>query len=286
MNKESEKVDPTVDNLHGELANKKRASANFIFLIILLLGSFLIFRIQNIESSDTVCPDYFRWIHEDLRPWKNTGISRAMLESAKNSSNFRLVILNGRAYLEKLQPAYQTRDLFTIWGIVQLLRLYPGMVPDLELMFQCDDVPWIKKRDYEGPNATSLVPPVLFQYCSRDSGVSVVFPDWSFWGWPEVNIDPWGRMLKGIIKESKKMKWKKRAPYAFWKGNPRVTPNRKGLMKCNLSDEYDWNARLYSQVNTTLSLYLETVRVHGLPPVLKPILIEVVFGKSMPQNRQ
>ncbi|XP_065864373.1 uncharacterized protein [Euphorbia lathyris] len=199
------------------------------------------------ESSDTVCPDYFRWIHEDLRPWKDTWISRDTLERARNYSNFRLVIVNGRAYLEKMVPAYQTRDLFTIWGIVQLLRLYPGKVPDLEFMFGCGDIPMIKKSDYEGPNTTSLPPPVLFQYCGRDSAVAVVFPDWAFWGWPEVNIKGWERMLEGIIKGSKRMKWKKRAPYAFWKGNPDVSPNRKDLMTCNLSKQHDWDARLYSQ---------------------------------------
>ncbi|WCJ22840.1 hypothetical protein M5689_004907 [Euphorbia peplus] len=213
------------------------------------------------ESSDTICPDYFRWIHEDLRPWKNTGISRDTLESAKNFSHFRLVILNGRAYLEKYQPSYQTRDLFTIWGIVQLLRLYPSKVPDLELMFRCGDIPLIKKEDYEGPNTTSLVPPVLFQYCSRNSAYAVVFPDWSFWGWPEVNIEPWGKMLKGIIEGSKKLKWKKRAPYAFWKGNPYVDPNREDLMKCNLTDEYDWDARLYLQVKL---LFLSLIMAHSI----------------------
>ncbi|XP_065859482.1 uncharacterized protein [Euphorbia lathyris] len=293
--KESEKVDPTVDN--EESSSKKKwtstATISVLFIFLLFLGSFFIFRIQDTsiteefhetelkrrhtnstlrfalnctneslaktckvnytqalephESSDTVCPDYFRWIHEDLRPWKDTGISRDTLEKARSSSNFRLVIVNGRAYLEKLVPAYQTRDLFTIWGIVQLLRLYPGKVPDLEFMFQCDDIPYIEKKDYEGPNTTSLPPPPLFQYCGRDSAFAIVFPDWAFWGWPEVNIEVWENMLEGIINGSKRMEWKKRSPYAFWKGNPDVSPNRKDLMKCKLSYLHDWGARLYSQ---------------------------------------
>ncbi|CAK7348067.1 unnamed protein product [Dovyalis caffra] len=102
------------------------------------------FKPSNLSS--TACPEYFRWIHEDLRLWKSTGISRAMVERAKDYAHFRLVIVDGKVYAEKYKKAFHTRDVFTIWGILQLLRLYPGKVPDLELMFSCDDRPVILKK--------------------------------------------------------------------------------------------------------------------------------------------
>jgi len=40
----------------------------------------------------------------------------------------------------------------------------------------------------------------------------------------------------------------KREPYAYWKGNPSVAETRQDLMKCNVSDKQEWNARLYEQV--------------------------------------
>lgn len=132
-------------------------------------------------SSETVCPNYFRWIHEDLRPWIATGITRDMVERAKRTANFRLIIVQGKAYIEKFRKSIQTRDTFTIWGILQLLRRYPGMLPDLELMFDCDDRPVVRSRDYSGPNSTGAPP--LFRYCSDRWSMDVVFPDWSFWGW-------------------------------------------------------------------------------------------------------
>ena len=104
-----------------------------------------------------------------------------MVESGRVYANFRLVIVKGKAYVEKYKGAYQTRDVFTIWGILQLLRLYPGKVPNLELMFWCGDETVIKKRDHQGLKATS-VPPV-FHYCKDDETLDIVFPDWSFWGW-------------------------------------------------------------------------------------------------------
>lgn len=132
-------------------------------------------------SSIPICPDYFRFIHEDLKPWKTTGITRDMVERAKNTAHFRLVIVKGKVYIDKYKKSIQTRDVFTIWGILQLLRRYPGKVPDLELMFDCDDIPVIRSRDYRGLNSTRVPP--LFRYCGDRWTKDIVFPDWSFWGW-------------------------------------------------------------------------------------------------------
>ncbi|KAJ4832032.1 hypothetical protein Tsubulata_010282 [Turnera subulata] len=197
------------------------------------------------SSGSQVCPNYFRWIHEDLRPWKATGITRDMVERAKTTAHFRLVILNGKAYIEKYKQSIQTRDKFTIWGILQLLRRYPGRIPDLELMFDCDDQPVVRSSDHRGPNKTS--PPPLFRYCGDKWTMDIVFPDWSFWGWAEINIKPWDKLLKDLDEGNQRSKWIDREPYAYWKGNPYVAENRQNLLTCNVSDEKDWNARLFIQ---------------------------------------
>ncbi|KAG7986824.1 hypothetical protein I3843_03G101200 [Carya illinoinensis] len=197
------------------------------------------------HSSALTCPDYFRWIHEDLRPWAHTGITREMLERAKTTSTFRLIIVEGKVYVEKYRKAFQTRDVFTLWGIIQMLRRYPGKVPNLELIFDCGDRPNIRKSNYQGHNATC--PPPLFRYCGADDALDIPFPDWSFWGWPEVNIKPWEILLKDIEEGNKKKRWMDREPYAYWKGNPLVSLSRHQLLKCNVSDTQDWNARIYVQ---------------------------------------
>ncbi|XP_042506162.1 O-glucosyltransferase rumi homolog isoform X2 [Macadamia integrifolia] len=192
-----------------------------------------------------MCPDYFRWIHEDLRPWKKTGITKEMVERAKKTANFRLVIVNGRAYLETFEKAFQTRDVFTLWGILQMLNKYPGRLPDLELMFDCVDWPVVQARDYGDHNSTA--PPPLFRYCGDEWTLDIVFPDWSFWGWPEVHMKPWENLLKKLREGNERTKWMNRKPYAYWKGNPDVALTRQDLMKCNVSDKQDWNARLFKQ---------------------------------------
>ncbi|KAL1142418.1 hypothetical protein V6Z11_A11G096000 [Gossypium hirsutum] len=167
---------------------------------------------QPQESSARTCPDYFC-----------SGITEDMIERGKRSADFRLFIVNGEAYVEKYNKPYQTRDVFTIWGILQLLRLYPGKVPDLDLL-----------------------PPVL-HYCGEKAALDIVFPDWTFWGWAEVNIKPWEETLKAIKKGRERIKWTKREPYAYWKGNPYVAKDRVDLLKCNLSDKNNWNGRIYKQ---------------------------------------
>ncbi|KAH9647103.1 CAP10 domain-containing protein [Citrus sinensis] len=189
------------------------------------------------------CPDYFRWIHEDLRPWARTGITREMVERANETANFRLVIVKGRAYVKRNIKAFQSRDTFTLWGILQLLRRYPGKIPDLDLMFDCVDWPILLKSNYSVPGAPA--PPPLFRYCANDQTFDIVFPDWSFWGWPEVNIKSWGKILKDLEEGNRRMNWTDREPYAYWKGNPVVASSRQDLMKCNVSEGQEWNARLY-----------------------------------------
>ncbi|XP_039005488.1 uncharacterized protein LOC120132865 [Hibiscus syriacus] len=80
------------------------------------------------DSPTKTCPDYFRWIHQDLKQFKTSGITKDLIESGTPSADFRLVIVDGNAYVDRYRPSYQTRDLFTIWGILQLLKLYPGKV--------------------------------------------------------------------------------------------------------------------------------------------------------------
>ncbi|CAL5401025.1 unnamed protein product [Camellia sinensis] len=193
--------------------------------------------------SSKACPEYFQWIQQDLNPWKEKGITKQMVESVESKAHMRIVVVNGRVYVKKLRWVYQTRDVYTVWGILQLLRLYPGKLPDLDFMFECGDKPVILKSDYGGSKAKK-VPPML-HYCGSNSTLDIVFPDWSFWGWPELKIKPWKTFKKDLEEGNQRVKWIDRIPYAYWKGNSRVSSVRKGLHKCNVTHKQDWGALIY-----------------------------------------
>ncbi|KAF5946298.1 hypothetical protein HYC85_016526 [Camellia sinensis] len=42
------------------------------------------------SSSSEVCPEYFQWIHQDLNPWKENGITKEMVESAESKAYARI----------------------------------------------------------------------------------------------------------------------------------------------------------------------------------------------------
>ncbi|XP_040381245.1 uncharacterized protein LOC102699415 isoform X2 [Oryza brachyantha] len=191
------------------------------------------------------CPDYFRYIHDDLRPWRGAGITREAVERGRRHAYFRLVVVSGRAFVETYRRSYQTRDVFTQWGILQLMRRYAGRVPDVDIMFACDDPGQVRAADFAAAPADA---PPVFRYCKDKTTLDVVFPDWSFWGWPEVNIGAWPGMLEAVRRENERVRWPEREPFAFWKGNPGVARIRGELMKCNPSNGKDWNARLFTQV--------------------------------------
>ncbi|KAG2628459.1 hypothetical protein PVAP13_3KG390400 [Panicum virgatum] len=179
------------------------------------------------------CPEYFRYIYSDLSPWREAGITREAVERARGMATFRLVVVGGRAYVEKYHPAYQTRDVFTLWGILQLLARYPGRVPDLNLMFFCGDIPVVRAAAY--PDQSEAPP--LFMYCTEDAALDIV------------NIRPWAPFLEEVARETQRTPWLDREPYAFWKGNANVCGLRRDLMRCNKGSDSgrDWNARVFNQ---------------------------------------
>lgn len=130
-------------------------------------------------SSETneKCPEFFKAIHRDLQPWVGTRISKAHLVEAQKHAAFRVVIEGGKLYVELYYACVQSRALFTIWGFLQLLRRYPGMVPDVDMMFDCMDKPTINRAEHQS------MPLPLFRYCTTKEHYDIPFPDWSFWGW-------------------------------------------------------------------------------------------------------
>ncbi|KAH0460825.1 hypothetical protein IEQ34_008400 [Dendrobium chrysotoxum] len=105
-------------------------------------------------------------------------------------------------------------------------------------MFNCKDTPVVHAINGHSP-------PPLFRYCKDDTTLDIVFPDWSFWGWPEVNIRPWEKQTDELREANERLPWRKREPYAYWKGNPDVAGTRGDLMKCNVTQKNDWEARLF-----------------------------------------
>ncbi|KAJ8749742.1 hypothetical protein K2173_012293 [Erythroxylum novogranatense] len=200
------------------------------------------FKRRHSESSRPAskCPDFFSFIRRDLEPWARTMIKMDHIMAAKNFAAFRVVIFEGKLYLDLYYACVQSRMMFTIWGLLQLLNKYPGMVPNVDLMFDCMDKPTLSKTEHRD------FPLPLFRYCTTENHFDIPFPDWSFWGWPEINIRSWEEEFRDIKKGSQGRSWARKWPRAYWKGNPNVvSPIREELLKCNHSRK--WGAQIMRQ---------------------------------------
>ncbi|KAK6927119.1 Glycosyl transferase CAP10 domain [Dillenia turbinata] len=195
---------------------------------------------SSASNNDTQCPEFYRWIHRDLEPWSKSKIQLTHLMEAQKRAAFRVTIVGGRLYVDLYFACVQSRQMFTIWGIFQLLRRYPGMIPDVDIMFDCMDKPSISRSEHQS------MPLPLFRYCTTPQHFDIPFPDWSFWGWPEVNIAPWDEEFRDIKRGSEVLRWNKKWSNAYWKGNPDVgAPVRTALLKCN--DTRKWGAQIMRQ---------------------------------------
>ncbi|KAM7527668.1 hypothetical protein LguiB_031078 [Lonicera macranthoides] len=205
--------------------------------------------LDNVQQKNNVtvsspkaekCPEFFHWIHRDLEPWSKSRISFDRMMKAKEFASLRVVIIGGKLYVDYYYACVQSRAMFTVWGLLQLLRRYPGKVPDVDLMFDCMDKPIVNRTEHGSK------PLPVFRYCTTPDFFDIPFPDWSFWGWSEINIKPWDLEFKSIEEGSGKQKWPKKSPFAYWKGNPDVvSPIRTELLQCN--DTNQWGAQIMRQ---------------------------------------
>lgn len=134
-------------------------------------------RFLNPNSKPIQCPGFYKNIRRDLNPWAQSKISTSHVMEAQKYAAFRVVIVGGKLYVDFYYKCVQSRAMFTVWGFLQLLRRYPGMVPDVDLMFDCMDRPTLNRTEHES------MPLPLFRYCTTQHHIDIPFPDWSFWGW-------------------------------------------------------------------------------------------------------
>lgn len=96
---------------------------------------------------------------------------------AKDSAAYRVIVSEGALYVDFYYACVQNRMMFTVWGLLQLLKRYPGIVPDVDMMFDCMDRPVVNRTEH------AARPLPLFRYCTTSAHFDIPFPDWSFWGW-------------------------------------------------------------------------------------------------------
>lgn len=174
------------------------------------------------------------FVTQDLQPWRTRGgIKEADLLAARERiiAGSHILIVNGSLYMNpRITPesSYETRDVGTLWGILELLE-HSIVSEDVEMIFeQTNDQPLVG-NDEVGQSAL----PFLVSFSGSTTSVGVVWPDWSFWGWPEVFIRPWEKEFPDIAK-SHKIPASDLKEGTFWKG-ALLNKIRKDVYACGHS---------------------------------------------------
>ncbi|KAB1225829.1 O-glucosyltransferase rumi [Morella rubra] len=131
-----------------------------------------------------------------------------------------------------LLPTVTALAVFSVTAIFlyKLLKRYPGMVPDVDMMFDCMDKPRINTTEHRS------MPLPLFRYCTTEDHSDIPFPDWSFWGWPETNLRPWDEEFRDIKRGSQRISWSRKD----WAA-------RIGYGKSKLSNQCDYKYKIYAE---------------------------------------
>jgi hypothetical protein len=114
-------------------------------------------------------------IDADLAPWKASGIDRALLDRVERCGyrGLHIKIIDGRVEVLREVPSFQTRNHCIILMLRGAAARYP--LPDCEFIIHTDDIP-----------PASDIP--LFTFCKRHKEKTILFPDWSFYSWPEALV--------------------------------------------------------------------------------------------------
>ncbi|GAB4823426.1 hypothetical protein N2152v2_010472 [Parachlorella kessleri] len=249
------------------------------------------------DSSSQARSKYLRWIRQDLSLWQRSGITRMMISTAlwrvsecnkcgwegcqeEETPNWlRFQIVNGSLWAEFNKPpakghypaeygrgwlSAKGRIPYALLAIIDVLRSYPGQVPDVEGVINTADEPCVpRKFEIVGetpmrrlqaeaavgaeaaPSMLSRQPPPLFSYNSHAERADLPFPDYSFWG-HEVNMidDEQGHWVYGWEEQLQHLsrKWaqpvREKVPRMVWRG--RTNHHIRDVLRRNFTECPEW----------------------------------------------
>ncbi|CAK9801958.1 O-glucosyltransferase rumi homolog [Anthophora quadrimaculata] len=186
-------------------------------------------------------------IIRDLKPFKEKGINKDLINTAKMRGTFYQVI-EGNLYRQK-SCMFPSRCA----GIEHfLLKLAPNM-PNMDLI--------INVRDYPQSSKHFGVPLPIFSFSKTPQYYDITYPAWAFWeGGPAISLYPrglgrWDEHRASLDKASKNASWEKKESKAFFRGS-RTSSERDNLIllsrkKPNLVDaQYTKNQAWKSDEDT------------------------------------
>lgn len=151
---------------------------------------------------------------------------RSFCARVLKSSCLAVTILKGRVFVKHFFPGYQTRHRATIHAINRVAQRF-GPLPDAEFVIEVTD-------GFLG-NMYDL--PIFMITRPRDVKVGILYPDFTFYTWPEAACPPershgYGYLFALYEQEAQKAEdhpeewWNSKEDVLFWRGGRIANPRR------------------------------------------------------------
>jgi len=180
----------------------------------------------------------YRQAETDFAHYKKKGLSpenqtnyRNFCKTVLRHSCITVIILRGRIFVKHFYPGYQSRHRSTIYAIYQVAKRF-GPLPDAEFVIEVTD-------GYLG-GLYDL--PVFMITRPAETQVGILYPDFTFFNWPEAVCPPershgYGYLYSLYEREAKKMDakpdefWAGKEDILFWRGGHIHNVNRDNAVK-------------------------------------------------------
>mmetsp|Transcript_21500 Transcript_21500/g.64171 ORF Transcript_21500/g.64171 Transcript_21500/m.64171 type:complete len:435 (+) Transcript_21500:63-1367(+) len=141
-----------------------------------------------------------------------------------------IVIAKGRIYVRHFVPGYQSRHRATLHAIYRVAQRF-GPLPDAQFVVEVTD------GYFAGVDL-----PVFMITRMEHTQVGVLYPDFTFYTWPEAVCPPershaYGPLFEEFAREARSAEadpeawWKNKADVLFWRGGVVSSPQRAQAMK-------------------------------------------------------
>ncbi|XP_029052282.1 O-glucosyltransferase rumi homolog [Osmia bicornis bicornis] len=174
---------------------------------------------QSCNNTNNVC--FKHVIIHDLKPFKEKGINKNLIDAAKARGTFYQIV-EGKVYRQK-DCMFPSR----CGGVEHFLLKLAPKLPDMDLV--------INVRDYPQSNKYFGGPLPVFSFSKTPQYYDITYPAWSFWeGGPAISLYPrglgrWDEHRVSLDKASRSIPWEKKENKAFFRGS-RTSSERDNLV--------------------------------------------------------
>ena len=141
----------------------------------------------------------------------------------------RVTISEGKLYVLNLGSGFATRDAVFVLSLLELMQRPPA-VPDVDFVVYTEDRARLAKHKYPKRMGPNRILPFALGFARSDKHWDVGVPDPSFFGWPELAVNPHWQLANAPVAN---IPWSDKANRVHWRGGLKRSGGlREAMINC------------------------------------------------------